>query len=198
MQLMKRLYGVGDFYRFISDFVPDAPDLIRAKKSGLIPADFRERILLAVIEVNGCKICSQLHTKRALESGLSDSEISEMLSGGLEAVPEGQGVAVMFAQHYADSAGRPSGQAYDNMLQKYGAEKTRDIMAFIRLIMVTNVHGNAIEAFKCRIKRQPEKESHFYRELIISLGFPFMLVLAAGRELVGRLVSPLRYQRQSF
>ena len=40
-----------------------------------------ERVMLAVTEVNGCEICSYAHTRRALEAGLSDAEVRELLGG---------------------------------------------------------------------------------------------------------------------
>jgi AhpD family alkylhydroperoxidase len=37
--------------------------------------------MLAVTEVNGCEMCSYAHTKMALEAGLSNDEIQQMLAG---------------------------------------------------------------------------------------------------------------------
>lgn len=198
MQFMNRLYSTGVFYRLISDFIPCLGDVRRAKKSNRVSVDFRERIILAVTQVNGCKMCSLLHTKNALEGGMTADEISELLDGEFDGIPEEQGVAVMFAQHYADSAGCPSKQTYESMLEQYGAETTRDIMSFIRLMMVTNIHGNSIDALRHRLKGKPVQGSHFPHEILISLGFPFFLLAAAFRELHGKLIPSLRYQQKSF
>ena len=46
---------------------------------GLISPDFRERLMLAVTAVNGCRYCSYAHTRAALKGGLSREEISGLL-----------------------------------------------------------------------------------------------------------------------
>ena len=79
------------------------PFMIRATKSKQMDQQFIERIMLAVTEVNGCDICSYAHTKMALESGMSNEEIQNMLDGVVSDVPKQQLLAVMFIQHYSKS-----------------------------------------------------------------------------------------------
>ena len=67
----RRLYaGFGDF---VADMriVISARNEIRDMMRGLDPA-FRERLFLAVTQVNGCRYCSYYHARQALLIGVSD------------------------------------------------------------------------------------------------------------------------------
>ena len=46
-----------------------------------------ERIMLGVTQVNGCLLCSYAHTKMALELGMKEKQIEELLDGELGNVP---------------------------------------------------------------------------------------------------------------
>ena len=48
---------------------------------------FKERTMLAVTEVNGCIMCSYVHTKLSLKAGLSNEDIKEILAGDLDGIP---------------------------------------------------------------------------------------------------------------
>ena len=64
---------------------------------GLIPPTFRERLMLAVTAVDGCRYCSYFHARQALRSGLNPEEISRLLSGDADNCPEEEAVAVIYA-----------------------------------------------------------------------------------------------------
>ena len=55
--------------------------LKRNKKFRLMNKKLKERIMLSITEVNGCTMCSFVHTKLALSSGMSNDEIQELLIG---------------------------------------------------------------------------------------------------------------------
>ena len=46
-------------------------------------------------EVNECAICSYAHTKRALETGMTNDEIQDMLNGIMDNVPAEEVAGVM-------------------------------------------------------------------------------------------------------
>ena len=49
----------------------------------LIPAAFRERLMMVVTEVNGCRYCSYFHARAALAAGVSQEELRSLLGGNL-------------------------------------------------------------------------------------------------------------------
>lgn len=117
--------------------------LQRAKKQGLITEAFQERLMLAVTAVHGCRYCSYFHTKQALKSGISSQEISQLLSGDVANCPEEEAVAVIYAQHWAESDAHPDPEAYQKLQQTYGAKKTEAINLALRMIRLGNLLGNS-------------------------------------------------------
>lgn len=119
--------------------------------------DFTERLMLAVTEVNKCASCSYAHTKTALETGMSMEEINAMLSGNLSVVGPKKLPAILFAQHYADSRGKPSKEAWNSIVKQYGNEKSLAILGAIRIIMLGNAYEIPLGSFKARLSKKPGK-----------------------------------------
>ena len=166
----KRIYGVKEFNRFFSDAMASFSIIRKARKKNLVSKEFQKRIMLVVTEVNGCQLCSYWHTKEALKSGMPEEEIKNMLSGNLEDIPKEEGVALFFAQHYAESAANPDAKAWQRVMDTYGKEKAETILAFIKVIMMGNVYGIAVSALLNRLKGKPVKKSNFLHELGIIFG----------------------------
>jgi AhpD family alkylhydroperoxidase len=125
--------------------------LKQAKKQGLITEAFQERLMLAVTAVHGCRYCSYVHTKQALKSGITSQEISRLLSGDVANCPEEEAVAVIYAQHWAESDAHPDPKAYRKLLQTYGAKKTEAINLALRMIRLGNLLGNSWDYLIYRI-----------------------------------------------
>jgi AhpD family alkylhydroperoxidase len=117
--------------------------LKQAKKQGLITEAFQERLMLAVTAVHGCRYCSYFHTRQALKSGLSPEEINRLLAGDIANCPEEEAVAVIYAQHWAESDARPDPEAYRKLQRTYGAKKTEAINLALRMIRLGNLLGNS-------------------------------------------------------
>jgi len=109
----------------------------------LISPAFRERLMLAVTAVDGCRYCSYFHAKQALKSGLTPEEISRLLSGDVDNCPEEEAVAVIYAQHWAESDAHPDPEAVRKLQQTYGVEKTESIHLMLRMIRLGNLLGNS-------------------------------------------------------
>ncbi|MGB9679815.1 MAG: carboxymuconolactone decarboxylase family protein [Minisyncoccia bacterium] len=182
MEKENRLYDPKTFYKFIYDLVSHGNEPKPSKKVKL-NKDFMERIMLAVTQVNGCPYCSYFHAQMALKSGMNKDEIKDLLSGEFGDVPDDQLVALLFAEHYAETAGKPDYEAYRKLVETYGEDMTYSIMNAIRAIMVGNTHGNAFDAFKKRILGKPYKNSSLKNELGVILGI-FIFVPAALIESV--------------
>ncbi|MGM0395719.1 MAG: carboxymuconolactone decarboxylase family protein [Bacillota bacterium] len=183
MDLGRKLYSMGEIYTILYTGIRTAPYMSKAKKNGELNTEFIERIMIAVTEVNGCAICSYAHTKMALEAGMSGEEIQKMLSGVVDDVPEDQIQAIMFAQHYADSRGKPTKDSWDRIVETYEKSKSMGILGAIRGIMMGNALGIPWSGFSSRIKGKPDERSSLGYEIagivLGSLLIPFALVHAA-------------------
>jgi len=165
-----RIYDVKTFYGFLEDLIFHWSDLKEAERHERTSKEFRERIMLSVSKVNGCRFCSYVHTKSALKAGMKESEIQNLLRGENDDIPSEEGVAILFAQHYAETKGHYDPEAWQRLLETYGEDASRDIMAFIRVMMVSNHHAIAFEGLYKRIKMKPDPGSSIGREMGIALG----------------------------
>jgi|SRR5690625_388746 len=162
-KLYKKIYNMRELYIALHKGLRTFRYMKKAKKMKHLSPHLIERIMLAVTEVNGCEVCSYAHTKMALEQGMSNEEIKMLLVGNTEKVSNDEMTAVMFAQYYADTRGNPSKESWDRVVQTYGKEKALGILGAVRAIMIGNIYGLALSAFKSRLKgKKIEKTNLFY------------------------------------
>jgi len=152
-----------------------------------------ERIMLGVTQVNGCLLCSFAHTKMALEMGMEEQQIEDLLDGELSDIPQEQLKAVLFGQHYAETKGRPSQAAWDEILHTYGEETAKGILGTIRIMMVGNIWGVVIGLLKDRIQHGTvdERSSLGYELVLILSLLPCIPIAAIHALVLAMLGSPL-------
>jgi AhpD family alkylhydroperoxidase len=184
--VFKKRYSVLELYGILVKGLRAMPRLLSARMAGLVSARLAERIMLAVTEVNGCEVCSYAHTRIALENGMSPKEIRMLLAGDTGAVPVDESLAIVFAQHYADTRGNPSRDSWQRLVDAYGSAKSLGILAAARMMMIGNAVGIAWSAFANRLKGRPVASSSLGYEAAVMLSavplFPAALVhaVAAG------------------
>jgi AhpD family alkylhydroperoxidase len=116
--------------------------LREVKKKGLLSPAFQERLMLAVISVEACRYCSYFHSKLALKGGISQEEIGKLLSGDFQDCPEEESIAILYAQHWAESDAHPDPEAVRKLQEIYGPEKAETIHLMLRMIRLGNLLGN--------------------------------------------------------
>jgi AhpD family alkylhydroperoxidase len=99
--------------------------------------------MLAVTQVNACRYCSYFHARQALSAGVTPDELNALLAGqaGLECPPE-ERLALLYAQHWAESDARPDPEAVDKFVAAYGQETAGAIHLVLRMIRMGNLAGN--------------------------------------------------------
>ena len=144
MKFNKRTYkNLKDFFSDLYFPIKNRNRLKEVTAKKLISPAFRERLMLAVTAVNGCRYCSYFHAKQALKSGLTPEEISRLLSGDVANCPEEEAVAIIYAQHWAECDAHPDPEAVLKLQQAYGVEKTEAIHLMLRMIRLGNLLGNS-------------------------------------------------------
>jgi AhpD family alkylhydroperoxidase len=140
----KRLYaGFGDFGRDIGFLLKNRPSIRLAMRGDIISESFRERLMLMVTQVNGCRYCSYFHAKEALKAGIAVDELEILLAGEIpNDTPEDEIPALLYAQHWAEADSRPDPQIQQKFMDTYGVEKTEAIEVILRMIRVGNLSGN--------------------------------------------------------
>lgn len=186
----KKLYSLGEFYKIYYLAFFSSYDFIYAKKNELLNEHFIERIMLAVTEVNECPFCSYAHTKMALETGMSNEEIQDMLAGVSDGVPEQEMSGVVFSQHYAETRGHPSKKSWERIVEIYGLREAKGILGAIRIIMFGNAAGVAWGSFLDRFKKEKETDerSGLLHEIGMILGTFIFLPIALIHALLAKLL----------
>lgn len=183
----KNIYGFPEFYRVLYWGMRTMPAMIKNRKTKEIDDNFIERIMFSVTEVNGCPVCSYAHTKWALEQGMSNKEINLLLAGSAESVPSEQLVAVLFAQHYADTRGNPETKTWQRVVEVYGKSKALIILGATRAIMIGNIWGIAYSSFANRLKRKPSGKTSLLYELGIMVSIIPLLPAALIHAQISRI-----------
>jgi len=167
----KRIVDLKTQNEHIQLFIKHSDDFIEAQINPVISKSFSESVSLAISQVNGCKLCSYTHAKNALKSGMTEEEVEFLMSGGFDNAPKEQLEGLLFAQHYADTKGNPDPDTKRKLVDTYGEEKTKDIMASILMMNLTNLHGNTIEALGLRFKGKAVDYSNFWQEIAVTVNF---------------------------
>ena len=127
-------------------YISGQKEMIRKAMRGLISYDFRERLMMVVTEVNGCRYCSSFHAKEALKSGISNEELKVLLAGEIPAnAPLEEIPALVYAQHWAESDAQPDEAALQRLAEEYGQEKADAIQIVLRMIRMGNLSGNLLD-----------------------------------------------------
>lgn len=138
------------FREFIEElkFIIENRERIKKLEEGeTISDEFRQRLMMAVTEVNGCRYCSYYHSKLSLKAGISQKELDSLLSGELNDCPEDQILALVYAQYWTENKGQPEREMIDRVKNEYGAEKFAAINLAVRMINFGNLSGNSFDYF---------------------------------------------------
>jgi len=139
---------------FVKDvrFVWERRSMVRRTTRELIPAAFRERLMMVVTEVNGCRYCSYLHSRLALGAGVSHEELRRLLLGTIPTdTPQDELLALTYAQHWAQSDACPDPQARQKLEETYGAKRAEAIHIVLHIIRMGNLLGNLWDNWLLRL-----------------------------------------------
>ncbi len=140
-------------YRGPIEFLGDVRFLVRnrsalkaAIRSGAMSFGFRERLMMVVTEVNGCRYCSWYHSAQSIKAGLSEVELRELLAGQVpEGAPAEELPALVYARHWAQADARPDPQATRSLTEVYSAGGAAAIQVVLRTIRAGNLMGNSLD-----------------------------------------------------
>lgn len=190
----KRKFSFWQMYRSFVALPWAATKLLDNNRRALVDEDLVRRLQLAVTEVNGCPACSYQHAKMALRQGMSNEEISSFLSGSGDYIKPEEGKAILFAQHFAESTGRPEQYAYDRVAQEYGDDEAHIMLAGFQFMLAGNAYGIPYSAFQSRRKGRPFRDSSLVYEVgMLMAGFVVLPVAILHGSLRGLFGSPVAW-----
>ena len=150
---MKRTLTIRNLFRTAGGLVVSLPVLVAALVRPKISRALREKVVLAVTAVNGCRLCAWGHTRWALAEGVPLEEINQLLAGaheGLRAADPAEAAAILFAQSYAEGLDRIDPEALASLRRHYSRAQVAEILAAVRAITFGNLLGNTLGAWQDR------------------------------------------------
>ena len=139
----RRFYhNMGDLWRDVRFPLQNRAQIRQAMQGDLVSFPFRERLMLAVTAVNGCRYCSYYHTQEALKAGLPEGELQKLLVGVVDDAPAEELPALLYAQHWAETDGEPQPAIRRKLVETYGPERAEAIETVLRMIRMGNLFGN--------------------------------------------------------
>jgi len=112
---------------------------------------FRERLMLVVTGVNGCRYCSYVHARAALEAGISPEQIEALGAAQFFGSPIEELPALLYAQHWAEADGHPTPEVRQRIRRQYGDGHVERIETVLLMIRVGNLVGNTFDYLLHRI-----------------------------------------------
>lgn len=125
----------------------------RRKLNKAISPAFRERLMLAVTAVYGCRYCSYFHARQGLKSGIDSEEAVALLAGNQDGCPPEEAIALLYAQHWAESNANPDAEATERLERTYGVETVKAINLTLRMVRVGNLAGNLLDYCLYKLSR---------------------------------------------
>jgi AhpD family alkylhydroperoxidase len=147
----RKVYGSWrEFFPDLLFMLTNTTRLTRVYRGGLPPV-LRERLMIAAAAVYGCRFCSWLHTREALRIGIDKEELARLVLGVMEGCPEEYSVAVLYAQHWAESNAHPDPEAVHKLEETYGREKAKLVNVVLRPIRLVLFVEDLWDSFLYRI-----------------------------------------------
>ncbi len=177
-QLDKRIFSATTLLGDLGYLLVRFPRIIGALRNREISAALREKIMLVITAINECSYCSWFHARQAVESGLSEEEIANMLKLQFQADASPFELnALLYAQHFAETNRIPDAEMTAQLFDFYGDKTAKHIILLIRMIFFGNLFGNTWAAVLNRFKGKPHEQSKVIFDcFFIVLVFWFMWI----------------------
>jgi AhpD family alkylhydroperoxidase len=168
----------------------------------------REQVIVAVAQVNACRMCEHAHTRMALEAGVSDAELTALAKMDEAAFDRPTWLAIAHARERVKSDFLDGAAACDDadadakaqraaLVRALGDQGYRDVEDLARVMTLANRIANTLNALSDRWRGRPVPGSRLLDELVINFlflpGAWMGTLVAAARQ----RKSPLAVWRQA-
>ncbi len=166
----KRTFTTPLLARSIGAVLLRLPVLAVATVRPAVPRALREKVMLGVNSVNGCRYCTWAHTGLALAHGVNLHELADLLdTGTFGAVNERDATAILFAQCFADTVRKPTPEARAALAERFTPYERRELMAYIHAIYLGSLCGNCADAWLNRFSGRKVDSGHPVPEALAAL-----------------------------
>ena len=194
-----RTYTVRELLVDLKWVVTRLPSLWSIWVGGRLPRALREKVVVAVAQVNACRMCEHAHTRMAREAGVSDAELAALENMDEHAFDRRTWFAIAHARERAkgDFACVTTGESQTALVEVLGARTYRDVEDVARVMTVANRIANTLNALPDRRRGNPVPGSRLLDELFINFLFLPGAWLGTLVAAVRQRKSPLAVWRQA-
>jgi AhpD family alkylhydroperoxidase len=184
----KKIFTARLFLSDIGFLLWNTPKIVRAFRDEKINKSFVEKIMTVTTAVNGCIYCSWFHAKQAIESGINEQEVKNMMNLQFQAdANDFELKALLYAQNFAETNRKPDTEMTKELFDYYGNQTAKHIFLVVRMIFFGNLYGNTWEAILSRFRGNPAKNSNLIFELVYFLMnfwlmFPAMILINRDKK----------------
>jgi AhpD family alkylhydroperoxidase len=173
----KRIFTPSVLLNDLGFLVVRSPWMLGVARDERVTRAMAEKIMNVTTAVNGCTYCAWYHARAAAAAGINADEVRNLFDLQFHAdASEFEMMALLYAQHYAETDRAPDIEMTDRLLEVYGTRTARHVVLLIRMITFGNLLGNTWDAVLSRFKGRPAPNSNVAFELVFFLlTFWFML-----------------------
>lgn len=186
----KKIFTAGLFLSDIGYLIWNLPKIAGAFRNKDITRKFTEKIMNVTTAVNGCVYCSWFHAKQAIDSGISEEEVRNMMKLQFHAdASDFELMALLYAQHFAETNRNPDRNMTKRLYDYYGEKTALHIILMIRIIFFGNLYANTWDAVISRFKGKPAANSSIIFEIVYFLMnfiimVPLMIIVRKDKKTI--------------
>jgi AhpD family alkylhydroperoxidase len=153
----------------LASLAPELGTMYRVWLKQEVDPGFREELMLAVSQLNGCRYCSWGHHEWAQISGVSNQELAQLEQLDPAGFDRRKWVAISYARALVkQDFRRVQPELRRAMQHKYSPREIRQIELIANVMDIGNRGSNTFDAMLSRFKGVPAPDSRILDELILS------------------------------
>ena len=187
-----RTYRLSELGRDLGSIALRVPALWSIWVGDRLPKALREQVIVAVAQVNACRMCAHAHSRLALEAGVSDAELAALESLDAEAFDRRTWLAIAHAQERTRANfDTETDDARRALTEALGDDTRQAVEDVARVMTIANRIANTLNALPDRVRGHAVPGSRLFDEIIVSLLF------LPGAWL-GTLIAAVRQRKSPF
>ncbi len=195
----KRTITAREFAGALASIAANTPTIYKVWVKHDLDPGFREELMLAVAQLNGCRYCSWAHQEWASIDGVPEAELAQIEQMDPVNFNRRKWLAISYVRELVSARFAPvSADLEKKMRQQYCEREIAEIVLVAKVMDAANLGANTFDAMRWRLRGTPIEGSRLFDEIMLSVAFfcivpPVVLFLARSskrsiRELAASLL----------
>jgi AhpD family alkylhydroperoxidase len=165
----KRTITAPELVGRVASLAPELGTMVQVWLRQEVHPGFREELMLAVSQLNGCRYCSWGHHEWAHISGVSNEELARLEQLDPKGFDRRKWIAISYVRALVkEDFRRVQPELRRAMQHKYAPREIRQIELIANVMDIGNRGSNTFDAMLSRLRGVPAADSRIVDELILS------------------------------